>query len=95
MSELVLGEMVVIRFSQGTGGVPPRTPGVGEGEAMGEAADLSKAPKGEAVHPVQPSGHGHREPPCFSIVCSSWGAGCLRPSGSPQTFSQGVSFMEP
>lgn len=42
MSELVLGEMVVIRLTQGTGGIPPRSRGTGEGEATGEAADLSR-----------------------------------------------------
>ena len=73
---------------------------MGEGEAMGEAADLSRVPKGEAYasqfSPWALATMTAVLPATLFLHCRpSWGAGCSNPSGSPQTFPQGVSFMEP
>ena len=50
--ELVFGEMMVIRFSQDAGGVPPRNPGVGEAKVPGSRRPEQGTQK---VRPVRPS----------------------------------------
>lgn len=92
--ELVFGEMMAIRFSQGAGGVPPRNPGVGE------ATDLSRAPKGEAsasqcsswALAADCSAASHSVPP---LSAQAEERGVQIPLEAPEPFLKVYLFMEP
>lgn len=92
--ELVFGEMMAIRFSQGAGGVPPRNPGVGK------ATDLSRAPKGETsasqcssrAPAADCSAASHSVPP---LSAQAEKRGVQIPLEAPEPFLKLYLFMEP
>ena len=92
--ELFFGEMMVFRFSQGAGGVPPRNP------AAEEATDRSRAPKGEAsvsqcsswALAADCSAASHSAPP---LSAQAKERDVQIPLEAPEPFLKVYLFMEP